>query len=71
MRGALELPGRPEVRALAGGSYARARVREFITRLYGNVPVLDTGSRGSVVTVAQRNQGDVCISWESEAHLLE
>jgi sulfate/thiosulfate-binding protein len=56
-------------RRKAGGSDARAR--EFITRLYGNVPVLDTGARGSSVTFAQRNQGDVFISWENEAHLLE
>jgi sulfate/thiosulfate-binding protein len=56
-------------RRKAGGSDARAR--EFIARLYGNVPVLDTGARGSSVTFAQRNQGDVFISWENEAHLLE
>jgi len=35
------------------------------------VPVLDTGARGSSVTFAQRNQGDVFISWENEAYLLE
>ena len=35
------------------------------------LPVLDTGARGSSVTFAQRNQGDVLISWENEAHLLE
>ena len=56
-------------RRKAGGSDVRAR--EFIARLYGNVPVLDTGARGSSVTFAQRNQGDVFISWENEAHLLE
>ncbi|WP_408593869.1 sulfate ABC transporter substrate-binding protein, partial [Limnohabitans sp.] len=48
-----------------------AKAREFITKLYGNVPVLDTGARGSSVTFAQRNQGDVFISWENEAYLLE
>ena len=48
-----------------------AKAKEFITRLYGNVPVLDTGARGSSVTFAQRNQGDVFISWENEAYLLE
>jgi sulfate/thiosulfate transport system substrate-binding protein len=52
-----------------GGSDAKAR--EFITQLYKNVPVLDTGARGSSVTFAQRNQGDVLISWENEAHLLD
>jgi ABC-type sulfate transport system substrate-binding protein len=35
------------------------------------VPVLDTGARGSTITFAQRNQGDVLIAWENEAYLLE
>ena len=48
-----------------------ARARAFVAHLYKNVPVLDTGARGSSVTFAQRNQGDVFISWENEAHLLE
>lgn len=50
---------------------SESRAREFVARLYANVPVLDTGARGSSVTFAQRNQGDVFISWENEAHLLE
>jgi sulfate transport system substrate-binding protein len=45
--------------------------KDFVTKLYANVPVLDTGARGSSITFAQRNQGDVFISWENEAHLLE
>lgn len=48
-----------------------AQARAFIAKLYANVPVLDTGARGSSVTFAQRNQGDVFISWENEAYLLE
>ena len=48
-----------------------AKAKEFITKLYINVPVLDTGARGSSITFAQRNQGDVFISWENEAYLLE
>lgn len=48
-----------------------AKARDFVSRLYANVPVLDTGARGSSVTFAQRNQGDVFISWENEAYLLE
>jgi len=48
-----------------------AKAREFVAKLYANVPVLDTGARGSSVTFAQRNQGDVFISWENEAYLLE
>jgi len=48
-----------------------AKAKDFITKLYANVPVLDTGARGSSITFAQRNQGDVFISWENEAYLLE
>ncbi|HZY18347.1 MAG TPA: sulfate ABC transporter substrate-binding protein [Ramlibacter sp.] len=48
-----------------------AKAREFIARLFGNVPVLDTGARGSTITFAQRGQGDVLIAWENEAFLLE
>jgi len=43
--------------------------REFVRKLYENVPVLDTGARGSLTTFAQRGIGDVAISWENEAHL--
>jgi sulfate/thiosulfate transport system substrate-binding protein len=50
-----------------GGSPASAR--EFVRKLYKNVPVLDTGARGSLTTFAQRGIGDVAISWENEAHL--
>lgn len=48
-----------------------AKAQEFVGKLYANVPVLDTGARGSSITFAQRNQGDVFISWENEAYLLE
>ena len=48
-----------------------AQAKEFVAKLYTNVPVLDTGARGSSITFAQRNQGDVFISWENEAYLLE
>ena len=47
------------------------KAKDFIQALYKNVPVLDSGARGSSITFAQRNQGDVFISWENEAHLLE
>jgi len=50
-----------------GGSESSAR--EFVRKLYKNVPVLDTGARGSLTTFAQRRIGDVAISWENEAHL--
>jgi sulfate/thiosulfate-binding protein len=47
------------------------KVKEFIRTLYKNVPVLDTGARGSTTTFAQRGIGDVFLSWENEAHLIE
>ncbi len=48
-----------------------AKAKEFVAKLYSNVPVLDTGARGSSISFAQRGQGDVFISWENEAYLLE
>ncbi|MEQ9824000.1 MAG: sulfate ABC transporter substrate-binding protein [Puniceicoccaceae bacterium] len=46
-----------------------ARVRDFITQLFRNVPVLDSGARGSTTTFVQRGIGDVFLSWENEAYL--
>ncbi|MCC6442781.1 MAG: sulfate ABC transporter substrate-binding protein [Armatimonadetes bacterium] len=46
-----------------------AKAREFVTRLYQNVPVLDSGARGSTTTFVQRGLGDVLIAWENEAFL--
>jgi sulfate transport system substrate-binding protein len=43
---------------------------EFIKALYGHVPVLDTGARGSTVTFAQKELGDVLLAWENEAYLV-
>ena len=50
-----------------GGSEASAR--EFIRKLYKNVPVLDTGARGATTTFVQRGLGDVLLAWENEALL--
>ena len=50
---------------------SEAKAKEFVGKLYANVPVLDSGARGSSITFAQRGQGDVFISWENEAYLLE
>jgi sulfate/thiosulfate-binding protein len=50
-----------------GGNETSAK--EFVTQLYGNVPVLDSGARGSTVTFAERGIGDVLLAWENEAHL--
>jgi sulfate transport system substrate-binding protein len=50
-----------------GGNDAKAR--DFIAKVYGNVPVLDSGARGSTVTFAERGIGDVLLAWENEAYL--
>ena len=50
-----------------GGNDAKAK--DFVARLYSNVPVLDSGARGSTVTFAERGVGDVLLAWENEAHL--
>jgi len=50
-----------------GGNDAKAK--EFIAKVYANVPVLDSGARGATVTFAQRGTGDVLLAWENEAHL--
>jgi len=54
-------------RAQPGGDDARAR--DFVQRLYRNVPVLDTGARGATTTFVQRGLGDVLLAWENEARL--
>jgi sulfate transport system substrate-binding protein len=46
-----------------------ARGREYVAALYGNVPVLDSGARGSTTTFVQRGIGDVLLAWENEAYL--
>jgi sulfate transport system substrate-binding protein len=55
---ALQQPGGTEVKA-----------QEFVRQVYRNVPVLDSGARGSTTTFVQRRIGDVLVSWENEAHL--
>ena len=50
-----------------GGSEAKAT--EFVAKLFANVPVLDSGARGSTVTFAERGIGDVLLAWENEAYL--
>ena len=46
-----------------------AAAKDFVTKLYKNVPVLDSGARGSTTTFVQRGQGDVLLAWENEAFL--
>ncbi|HEY4989260.1 MAG TPA: sulfate ABC transporter substrate-binding protein [Opitutaceae bacterium] len=48
---------------------SKEKAQEFITALYKNVPVLDTGARGSTLTFAQKEIGDVLLAWENEAFL--
>ncbi|MEO8201999.1 MAG: sulfate ABC transporter substrate-binding protein [Gemmatimonadota bacterium] len=50
-----------------GGDEAKAR--DFVTRFYRNVPVLDAGARGATTTFIQRGIGDVLVTWENEALL--
>jgi sulfate transport system substrate-binding protein len=60
---------------LAAWGYARkaygsdAKARDYMTRLFRNVPVLDSGARGATTTFVQRGQGDVLLAWENEAVL--
>jgi sulfate transport system substrate-binding protein len=62
---------------LAAWAYAQrkwkspAKAREFVSRLYRNVPVLDSGARGSTNTFVQRGIGDVLLAWENEALLVQ
>ncbi len=60
---------------LAAWAYAQqkygseAKAKEFTEQLYKNVPVLDTGARGSTITFVNNNIGDVLLAWENEAFL--
>jgi sulfate/thiosulfate transport system substrate-binding protein len=47
------------------------KARQFVGSLYGNVPVLDSGARGSTVTFVERGVGDVLLAWENEAFLAQ
>ncbi|KAF1023472.1 MAG: Sulfate-binding protein [Paracidovorax wautersii] len=46
-----------------------AGAKDFVAKVYGNVPVLDSGARGSTITFTQRGVGDVLLAWENEAFL--
>ncbi|RLM22131.1 sulfate transporter subunit [Brenneria alni] len=61
---------------LAAWAYAKAQpggndetALKFVTELYRNAPVLDTGARGSTISFVQRQLGDVLLAWENEAYL--
>ncbi|MBB6464475.1 sulfate transport system substrate-binding protein [Aminobacter lissarensis] len=57
--------------AWANGQFGgdETKIKEFVGNLYAHVPILDTGARGSTVTFAEREQGDVLLAWENEAYL--
>src|SRR4029078_5139012 len=55
--------------ALKQNAGNEAKALEFERQLFKNVPVLDTGARGSTITFVQRGIGDVLVSWENEAYL--
>jgi sulfate transport system substrate-binding protein len=55
--------------ALRNNNNGEAKAREFVAALYKNVPVLDSGARGSTTTFVQRKIGDVLLAWENEALL--
>ena len=48
-----------------------AKTKEFVGKLFKNVPVLDTGARGSTTTFVERGIGDVLLAWENEAFLAQ
>ena len=49
--------------------HSAVKAREFVSKLYANVPVLDSGARGATTTFVERGIGDVLIAWENEAFL--
>ena len=55
--------------ALDQYGHDEAKARNFVKQLVKNVPILDSGARGSTITIAQRGIGDVLLAWENEAHL--
>jgi sulfate transport system substrate-binding protein len=57
--------------ALKKSGNEEARARDFVARIFKNVPVLDTGARGATTTFVQRGIGDVLIAWENEALLSQ
>lgn len=57
--------------ALKQNNNDEAKAKDFVARLYKNVPVLDSGARGSTTTFVERGIGDVFISWENEAFLAQ
>ena len=55
--------------ALEHHQRSEAKAKEFVGKLYSNVPVFDSGARGATTTFIQRGIGDVLVGWENEAYL--
>ena len=55
--------------ALEHNQRSEAKAKEFVGKLYNNVPVFDSGARGATTTFIQRGIGDVLVGWENEAYL--
>jgi sulfate transport system substrate-binding protein len=55
--------------ALKKNNNDQAKAKDFVTKLFRNVPILDSGARGATTTFVQRGIGDVLIAWENEALL--
>jgi sulfate transport system substrate-binding protein len=57
--------------ALKHNNNDEAKAKEFVAKLYKNVPVLDSGARGATTTFVERGIGDVLLTWENEAFLAQ
>jgi sulfate transport system substrate-binding protein len=57
--------------ALQQNNNDESKAKEFVTKLYKNVPILDSGARGSTTTFVERGIGDVLLTWENEAFLAK
>ncbi|MFM8391752.1 MAG: sulfate ABC transporter substrate-binding protein [Methylophilaceae bacterium] len=57
--------------ALKQNNNSDTKAKEFLTKLFKNVPVLDTGARGATTTFVERGIGDVLLAWENEAFLAQ
>jgi len=57
--------------ALEHNNNDETKAKEFVTKLYKNVPILDSGARGSTTTFVERGIGDVLLTWENEAFLAK
>jgi sulfate transport system substrate-binding protein len=55
--------------ALKRNNGDESKAKDFVKAIFANVPVLDTGARGSTVTFVERGVGDVLLAWENEAYL--